>query len=110
MWHGLAKLRLQTETTVRHLEIMTRVLGQALRVFRDVTCSQFATEEFDREVKARSRKNAQQGKPGHPEATREPKGFNMSTPKMHALGHYAFFIRWFGSTDSYSTQIVSELA
>ena len=36
-----------------------------------------------------------------------PKSFNLSTYKIHALGDYARTIRLFGTTDSYTTQIVS---
>jgi len=35
------------------------------------------------------------------------KFFNMCTYKLHALGHYVAAIARFGSTDGYSTQIVS---
>jgi hypothetical protein len=34
------------------------------------------------------------------------KFFNLNTFKLHSLGHYADTIRRFGTTDSYSTQIV----
>ena len=42
-----------------------------------------------------------------PDATRLPKGFNLNTYKFHALGDYTAAIRQFGTTDSYSTEIVS---
>jgi hypothetical protein len=35
-----------------------------------------------------------------------PKKMNLSTPKFHALGHYYRCIRLFGTTDSYSTELV----
>lgn len=35
------------------------------------------------------------------------KEFNLSTYKLHALGDYASAVRRFGTTDNYSTQIVS---
>jgi hypothetical protein len=38
---------------------------------------------------------------------RRVKHFNLLTYKMHALGDYVSTIRQFGTTDSYSTQIVS---
>jgi hypothetical protein len=41
------------------------------------------------------------------DATRQPKGFNLNTYKFHALGDYTAAIRQFGTTDSYSTEIVS---
>lgn len=39
--------------------------------------------------------------------SRKPKGFNLNTYKLHSLGDYADTIRQYGTTDSYSTQLVS---
>jgi Sec-independent protein translocase protein TatA len=39
--------------------------------------------------------------------SRLPKIFNLNTYKLHSLGDYANTIRQYGTTDSYSTQIVS---
>jgi hypothetical protein len=39
--------------------------------------------------------------------SRLPKTFNLDTYKLHSLGDYANTIRQYGTTDSYSTQIVS---
>lgn len=41
-------------------------------------------------------------------ATRRPREFNMNTYKTHALGDYVETIRQYGTTDSYSTELVSE--
>ena len=41
---------------------------------------------------------------------RRPKTFNMNTYKLHSLGDYTDAIRNYGTTDSYSTQIVSVIA
>jgi len=38
------------------------------------------------------------------------KEFNLSTPKLHLLGHYVPVIRWFGATPGYSTQRVCLLS
>jgi len=38
-WHGLAKLRLHTESTVQALENSTTRLGIALRKFQSKTCA-----------------------------------------------------------------------
>jgi hypothetical protein len=40
------------------------------------------------------------------DATRRPKTLNLNTYKFHALGDYANTIRKFGTTDSYSTELV----
>ena len=37
-----------------------------------------------------------------------PKLFNLNTYKLHALGDYVHTIHMFGTTDSYTTQIVSQ--
>lgn len=47
----------------------------------------------------------------NPEATpggRKTKKFNLNTYKFHAMGDYVRSIRLFGTTDSFTTQIVSE--
>jgi len=38
---------------------------------------------------------------------RRPRLLNLQTYKLHALGDYAAHIRMYGTTDSYSTQVVS---
>jgi hypothetical protein len=43
-----------------------------------------------------------------PESALKPKEFNLNTYKFHSLGDYADAIRRYGTTDSYSTQIVSK--
>lgn len=42
-WHALAKLRMHTTSTVKHLKTATTVLGQRLRHFKKSVCSEFAT-------------------------------------------------------------------
>jgi hypothetical protein len=38
---------------------------------------------------------------------RMPKTFNLQTYKVHVLGDYVEAIKTFGTTDSYSTEVVS---
>ncbi|KAF8873128.1 hypothetical protein BD779DRAFT_1452164, partial [Infundibulicybe gibba] len=123
-WHALAKLRMHTDGTLSILDELTVELGKLLRQFRDLTCSQFHTVELPREVSARTRRQIRQRaaatapmpsphpvppaarsiplEPTLPTAT----GLNLSTVKLHFLGDYVQHIRQFGTTDSYSTQIV----
>jgi hypothetical protein len=54
-WHGFAKLRLHTDSTLKHLQSLTKEFGRLMREFRDQTCSQFQTFELQREVDARNR-------------------------------------------------------
>lgn len=112
-WHGLAKLRMHTETTVNILAETTRQLGIAFRSFVSKTCSAFTTRELDREVEARKRRQVRQGgnKPST-SATQISSGprlkvFSLRTYKYHALGDYVDTIRKFGTSDSYSTEAVS---
>ncbi|KAF4568042.1 hypothetical protein EYR36_010050 [Pleurotus pulmonarius] len=106
-WHSLAKLRLHTNTTLESLSAATRNLGRALRDFTDKVCPKYATKELPKETEARSRREqAAAGKqkkaqPGTP----NPKLFNLTTYKLHALGDYVEAIKQYGTSESWSTQI-----
>lgn len=112
-WHALAKLRQHTEESLGLLDEITRSLGQQLRKFQDITCKAFSTVELPSETTARwRRKERELNKSNSNSASSSTSGarfktFNLSTYKLHALGDYARTIRQFGTTDSYSTQIVS---
>jgi hypothetical protein len=111
-WHGFAKLRMHTQATLDHLDSLTKEYGRLMRSFRDLTCSQFDTKELPREVD--TRKRAQQHAHARGLGTvsqavsvaRRRKTLNLFMPKFHALGDYVHTIQIFGSTDSYSTQVV----
>jgi len=87
-----------------------------MRSFCDITCSQFKTWELEHEVRAKQR--AQQCAQKRVSVSRPSKGsalatsekrmkeFNLFTPKFHALGDYVHTIWMFGTTDSFSTQVV----
>lgn len=95
------------------LEDATTALGQKLRRFKRDTCSSFDTRELPKEEAARGRRRTR--REGGSEVTAAPtrtqkKEFSMATPKMHFLGDYVQTIAMFGTTDSYSTQIVSHWA
>jgi hypothetical protein len=109
-WHGLAKLRMYTDTTLDILSKVTTSLGDKSRKFAAQTCSGFETYELERERAAclqRQQKNAEAKSETSGNHMRKPKPFNLKTHKFHALGDYVATIRWFGTTDSYSTQPVS---
>ena len=112
-WHALAKLCLHTNESLNYLERATRLLGGQLRKFRDFTCTPFNTMELPSETAACWRrmdsKPSTSGSSAHPSSAARPKLFNLSTYKLHALGDYVHTIRLFGTTDSYTTQIVSYL-
>ena len=54
-WHGLAKLRLHTETTVNALETSTTRLGQILPKFSGTVCPAYNTFDLPSEEAARVR-------------------------------------------------------
>ena len=99
-WHALAKLRLHTDSTLDLLEAVTRELGCLMRRFRDKTSDEFNTVELPREAGARK---------GGTRSSKKKK-LNLNTYKFHALGDYVATIRLFGTTDSYSTQLVSSIS
>ncbi|KAG6903622.1 hypothetical protein DXG01_016205, partial [Tephrocybe rancida] len=132
-WHGLAKLRLHTDHTLKLLDEETVRLGQTFRHFVQQTCSKFNTRELPREAAARVRKHQSSSAKGAPAAAnsavppaaptasltgvstaagternltgRRPKTLNLNTYKFHSIGDVAGCIRRYGTTDSYSTEI-----
>ncbi|KAG1843620.1 hypothetical protein C8R48DRAFT_618674 [Suillus tomentosus] len=122
-WHGLAKLRMHSDLTLQILNQQTIQLGEHLRQFKAKVCSIYNTQELNRELDARSRRQAkeavkwavngsQQGATADtlrpaPHQQRRKKSFNLQTYKLHTLGDYVACIRDFGTTDSYSTEPVS---
>lgn len=117
-WHGLAKLRLHTETTVTDLEHSTTRLGKMFSKFKKEVCSAYATTELPAEEAARVRRKAsaakKRGAQLAPAAasqmapqSRRHRAFNLSTYKIHSLGHYATAIRLYGTSDNFNSQTVS---
>jgi len=107
-WHAYAKLRLHTDTTLGFFDTATLILGEQLHYFLKTTCEAFPTKETPSEVASRARCNAQKvNSSGSGSTGAQQRGLNLSTYKLHALGHYPETIRHFGTTESYSTQTVS---
>ncbi|KAF8222819.1 hypothetical protein L208DRAFT_1320473 [Tricholoma matsutake] len=115
-WHALAKARMHTNSSLTPLENLTIEFGQLMHNFCDLTCSQFGTKELPREATAHIRRQAQQkvaaaNKNAPPSNSVPPasllKTLNIFTYKFHALGDYVCSIHVFGTTDSYSTQLVN---
>uniref|UniRef100_A0A8H7Y0B5 Uncharacterized protein n=1 Tax=Psilocybe cubensis TaxID=181762 RepID=A0A8H7Y0B5_PSICU len=111
-WHGLAKMRIHTEGSLKLLDELTFEFGKLMREFRDVTCTHFETFELPQETAARQRRQAQKqastvenNAPAKAPSSRRSIKFNLNTPKFHFLGDYVRHIRNFGTTDSYSTQL-----
>ena len=115
-WHAFGKLQMHTKTMLYHFNNCTTCLGQDIRRFSHDCCTKFNTYDLPREMAARARhrgaKNAKAGTTSDATSTsegRKQRTFNMSTYKLHALGDYVKAIREFGTTDNYSTQVVSVL-
>ena len=94
-WHALAKLRLHTESTLDLLDAVTKEFGRLMRQFRDKTSAEYHTVELSSGADARNTSSSS-----------KKKELNLNTYKFHALADYVATIRLFGTTDSYSTQIV----
>lgn len=120
-WHGLAKLCLHTESTVRALESSTTRLGIILRKFQSTTCAEFITCDLPSEEAARGRRKAakaktttqkqnSKGKQKAMSSDSKIRSFGLSNYKTHALPDYPKTIRELGTTDGYSTQNVSSIS
>lgn len=117
-WHGLAKLRLHTESTLTDLENSATRLGNILRKFKTDVCSAYITRDLPSEEAARGRRQAAKAKKvaegPQPTAvvtksvTKKSKLriFNMETYKLHGLPDYPTTIRAFGVTENTSTKNV----
>ena len=107
-WHGLAKLRMHTDYTLKVFEETTVSLGVRFRAFVRKTCPHFDTRELQRETDARKRREMKKTDATAPASTtRRQKTLNLKTYKYHSLGDYPAMIRRYGTCDSYSTEIVS---
>ena len=109
-WHALAKLRLHTDNTLALLDQALRRLAAQVRQFQKVTCPSFETKELPQESAQRQRREVAEIQIGHcqkpSKSSSLPKAFNLNTYKFHALGNYTQMIKMFGTTYSYTTQVV----
>ena len=121
-WHGFAKLRMHTDSTLEHLRSRTKEFGRLMREFRDRSRRKFKMFELPQEVATRKRNqqhiltNTLSAEHPHVLVTAQSesnhamagnvKTLNLSTTKFHFLGDYVQMIQMFGCTDSYSTQLV----
>jgi hypothetical protein len=112
-WHALAKLRLHSESSVAFLAETFKKLSGLLRKFQLYTCTEFNAVELPRERAACQRKANERSESSNASAESSgtrPKKFNLRTYKFHAMGDYVRTIWFFGTTDSFTTQIVSTFA
>lgn len=113
----MAKLRMHIDPTLDILDALTIKIGVEFRAFISKTCPAFETYELSRETEARKRREAKKRRgDGCNEksctTTRQkgpkPRVLNIQTYKYYSLGDYGATIRRLGTTDSYSTEVVSE--
>jgi len=106
---------MHTDSSLEVLDIITIAFGQKLRNFAEETCKNFDTVETDKEYQARKRAEARResrsGGDGDEESGtssgKRSRRFNLTTPKLHFLGDYVSQIQALGTTDSFTSQIVS---
>ncbi|KAK7041857.1 hypothetical protein VNI00_008814 [Paramarasmius palmivorus] len=89
-----------TDSTLASFDTSTRELGDLLRRYTKAVDS-YQTQETKRESVARAKRSEAKGK-GSSTSGRQPKKFNNSTYKTHALGHHPQAIRYWGTTDGTS--------
>ena len=105
-WHGLAKLRMHSDLTLEILDDVTTTLGERFRHFQRDVCPSYRTRELPREASARRRRKKANA-PGEADSEPLKKFFSLRTYKYHSLGDYVRTIRFLGTTDSFSTTVVS---
>lgn len=115
---SLAKLRKHAHPTVLELDASTTRLGTLLRKFVRETGEDYDTRELPKEAGKRARDKAARDSHGNSAARQgegqdgggtsaKQKKFNMTTVKMHGLGHTSPAIFRFGSLEGFSTMTVS---
>jgi hypothetical protein len=91
---------------------LTMTLGDQLQFFASETCSNFETFELPREAAARQCQQSKKPQVDildadpNPGKTRCQKTINIDTYKHHALGDYVETIQTYGTSDSYSMELV----
>ncbi|KAG1835891.1 hypothetical protein DFJ58DRAFT_670212, partial [Suillus subalutaceus] len=107
-WHAYAKLRLHTELTLDSMSQSLTSLTEQLRKFCCQVCDNYDTTELPKERAAWYQREAlkENQTTDAPSSSPKKKSFNMRTYKFHALGNYVQCIKLFGTTDSFTMQIV----
>jgi hypothetical protein len=109
-YHACAKLRMHTDSSLKHWDEVTIALTDGLRSFQQSTAS-LRTVDTPRERAARARRAQErvgQSRRTNVDRLSDVRALNLSTYKFHALGDGPSTVRRFGTTDSYTTQVVSK--
>ncbi len=108
VWHALAKLRLHTDVTLEIFRASTQHMYEAVRTFATVVCPRHETRESPRQAQARVRRQQAKNPNAQPDSHRKDVKYNVvNTYKYHSLGDYADYIVRHGTSDNWTTQIVS---
>jgi hypothetical protein len=121
-WHGLAKLCMHTDQTLKILDDVMTEISAEFCTFTNNTCSAFDTHKLPHKTAShkRCKMNKTNGKNGSVDSAPEPstdislgatnetlpKKFNLQIYKYHCLGDYLNTIRRYGTCDSYLTETV----
>lgn len=109
-WFALAKLHQHSDTTLRLLDKLTADLGRVVRQYATQTAGSNMVE-LPTEAAARKQRSIKQAQAAGTESkapsAAQPRPFNINTFKLHNLGNYTHDIKMFGTTDSFTTAIVS---
>ncbi|KAF9441743.1 hypothetical protein P691DRAFT_682988 [Macrolepiota fuliginosa MF-IS2] len=108
-WHALAKLHLQTMSIIKFLQKSTQALGYYLQRFARTTCTVYDACELAQEVEAWGcQKLKDVGGKGKARAGgSQVQKLNLYTYKLHLLGDYPSVIQQYGTSDRFSTQVMS---
>ena len=102
------------DSTLELLEHATVDIGRYFRAFANKVSAKYTTYETPKEHEKRLRATAQRtssfgntSEALQSSSTRKTRSFNLKRVKFHYIGEYPSDIRSFGTTDSFTTRLVS---
>lgn len=111
-WHPFGKLRMHMDNTHLFFDVATSHLSHSVHKFQARMCSSYQTMELPQESTSRARRcialiaKDPQAVGGIVSNDVKMKRLNLITYKYHMLGDYPETIQEYGTTDSYSIQMV----
>jgi hypothetical protein len=117
-FHGFAKMRMHTDTSLAIFDGLTTQLGKVIRFFANRVCPELPTRATAKEAAAKARQRARAANKKSTTRTNKTKSksdkddcrkFNIFTYKWHALTHYVHIIRRYGTLDFLGTQRVCQM-
>ncbi|KAJ8085485.1 hypothetical protein PM082_004301 [Marasmius tenuissimus] len=111
-----ASLGMHTDSTVATLDSRITQYGKSLWRFVNKTCAAYTTKEIPEEAEKRQNTEASRAKKRHKQgkapknkksdaSEEDANGLKEKTFKTHMPTHYPYFIKAFGSLDSYTTHM-----